>query len=92
MIGSEKNYTDVEQMMFALISIVRRFRPYLLSRSFVVLTVDHCFPFIVQHMHLSPRVSKWILELQEFEYSFTVEESTRASLADILTFKHRRRR
>ena len=92
MIGSEKNYTDVEKMMFALIFVVRRFRPYLLSRSFVVLTIDHCFPFIVQHWHLSPHVSKWILELQEFEYSFTVEESTRASLADILTFKRREKK
>ena len=89
---SERGYSDVEKMMFALIFAIRRFRSYLLSKSFVVLTVEHCFPFVVQHMHLSPRISKWVAELQEFEYSFKVEETTRASLADVLTYRHRERK
>ncbi|MCO5614954.1 hypothetical protein L7F22_069240 [Adiantum nelumboides] len=29
----------------------------------------------------------WVLELQEYEYTFIVEDSTRASLADVLTYK-----
>ena len=31
---------------------------------------------------------KWVIELQEFTFSFLVEESTRATLADLLTYKH----
>ena len=89
---AEKGYTEVEQMMFALILAVRKFRSYLLTRPFVVLTVNQWFPFVVQHMHLSTRISKWVLELQEYDYSFTVEESTRASLADVLTYRHRKKR
>lgn len=84
----EEKYNDAEKMMFALVFSVQKFRPYLLSRPFVVLTMEHSFPFVVQHMHLSPRISKWTLELQEFEYTFTVEDSTRASLANILTYQH----
>ena len=89
---AEKGYIEVEQMMYALILAVRKFRPYLLTRAFVILTVEHHFPFVVRHMHLSTRISKWVLELQEFEYSFAVEESTQASLADVLTYKHREKR
>ena len=37
--------------------------------------MEQCFTFVVQHMHLSPRISKWVAELQEFEYSFKVEET-----------------
>ena len=88
----EKGYTDVEQLMFALIFAVRKFRPYLLMRPFVVLTAEQNFPFVIKHMHLSARISKWVVELQEFEYSFTVEESTRASLADVLTYRHREKK
>lgn len=78
--------------MFSLIFIVRKFRPYLLMRPFVVLTVEQNFPFVIKHMHLSARISKWIVELQEFDYSFTVEESTRASLADVLTYRNREKK
>lgn len=75
-------------MMFGLTLVVRKFRPYLLTRQFVILRVEQCFPFVVQHMNLSARISKWVVELQEFEYSFTIEESTRASLADVLTYTY----
>ena len=36
---------------------------------------------------MSKPVQKWVVELQEFEFSFLVEESTRATLADLLTYK-----
>ena len=42
---SEKGYSDVEQMMFALVFATRKFRPYLLFKAFVILIVDNCFPF-----------------------------------------------
>ncbi|MCO5563822.1 hypothetical protein L7F22_017471 [Adiantum nelumboides] len=32
-------------------------------------------------------ISKWIMELQEFQYSFKVEDSVRAQLAGILTYR-----
>ncbi|MCO5596526.1 hypothetical protein L7F22_050591 [Adiantum nelumboides] len=38
-------------------------------------------------MSISSKISKWVLELQEYEYIFIVEDSTRASLADVLTYK-----
>ncbi|MCO5552116.1 hypothetical protein L7F22_005626 [Adiantum nelumboides] len=33
------------------------------------------------------RISKWIMELQEFQYSFKVEDSVRAQLVGILTYR-----
>ena len=36
---------------------------------------------------MSNVVKKWVIELQEFEFSFLVEDSTRATLADLLTHK-----
>ncbi|WP_129357314.1 reverse transcriptase-like protein, partial [Enterobacter cloacae complex sp. CH23B] len=38
-------------------------------------------------MNLSTGISKWIMELQEFQYSFKVEDSVRAQLAGILTYR-----
>ena len=36
---------------------------------------------------MSKAVKKWEIELQEFEFSFFMEESTRATLANLSTYK-----
>ncbi|MCO5551805.1 hypothetical protein L7F22_005307 [Adiantum nelumboides] len=38
-------------------------------------------------MSISSKISKWVLEIQEYEYTFIVEDSTRGSLADVFTYK-----
>ena len=43
-------------------------------------------------MDVSTRISKWIVQLQEFDYTVMVEESTRAALANILTHQFREKK
>ncbi len=83
----EKTYTGVEQIMLALMFAVRKFRSYLLHRPFVILTVEHLFPWVSTQMSLSSRISKWMVELQEYDYTFKVEDSVRAQLANLLTYR-----
>ncbi|MCO5613481.1 hypothetical protein L7F22_067758 [Adiantum nelumboides] len=49
--------------------------------------LEHNLPYAIQHMSISSEISKWVLELQEYEYTSIVEDNTRASLADVLTYK-----
>lgn len=58
----------------------------------MVLTDQETFPYVLQHMGSSARIAKWVIELQEFDYSFVVEDSTRASLADVLTYRDHEKR
>ena len=88
MTGQEKGYTVVEQMVLALMFAVTKFRSYLLPKEFVILTLEDAFPTILQHMDVSPRIAKWSLRLQEFQYTMQVESSTRAILAGLLTHRH----
>ncbi|MCO5574473.1 hypothetical protein L7F22_028258 [Adiantum nelumboides] len=83
----EKDYTVIEQMVMALMFAVGRFRSYLLPKKFVILTVEDTFPLVLQHIDVSARISKWLVRLQEFEYTVQVESSTRASLAGMLTHR-----
>ncbi|MCO5592119.1 hypothetical protein L7F22_046114 [Adiantum nelumboides] len=87
MTQGQKGYTDIEQLVFSLIVAIRTFRSYLLPKPFIILTLEHNLPYAIQHMSISSKISKWVLELQEYEYTFIVEDSTRASLADVLTYK-----
>ncbi|MCO5568794.1 hypothetical protein L7F22_022494 [Adiantum nelumboides] len=83
----QKGYTDIEQLVFSLIVAMRKFRSYLLPKLFISFTLEHNLPYAIQHMSISSKISKWVLELQEYEYTFIVEDSTRASLVDVLTYK-----
>ncbi|MCO5589076.1 hypothetical protein L7F22_043041 [Adiantum nelumboides] len=42
---------------------------------------------LINGVNMSKAVQKWVIELQEFEFTFLVEESTRATLANLLTYK-----
>ncbi|MCO5575588.1 hypothetical protein L7F22_029390 [Adiantum nelumboides] len=87
MTTAEKDYSAVEHMVMALMFAVGKFRPYLLPKKFVILTLEEKFPLVLQHMDVSARISKWLMCLQEFEYTMQVENSTRVSLAGLLTHR-----
>ena len=38
-------------------------------------------------MDVLARIAKWVIQLQEFDYTFKVEDSTRACLVDLLTHR-----
>ncbi|MCO5555233.1 hypothetical protein L7F22_008777 [Adiantum nelumboides] len=83
----ERDYTDVELIMVSVVYACRRSRHYLLPKPFTFLTSYTLLPQLVNSPALSKRLMKFIVELQEFQLSFLVEESTRSTLANLLTYK-----
>ena len=80
-------------MVLALMFATQKFRSYLLPRHFVIITMEDTFTYVLRHMDVSARIAKWIVQLQEFDYTVMVEEeSTRAALADILTHQFREKK
>ncbi|MCO5608679.1 hypothetical protein L7F22_062893 [Adiantum nelumboides] len=79
----EKDYTAMEHMVMALMFAVGKFRSYILPRKFVILTLEENFPLVLQHMDVSARISKWLMRIQEFEYTMQVENS----IASLLTHR-----
>ena len=55
---TEKAYSPVEKMVLALMFATQRFRAYLLPRHFVVITMEDTFPYVLQHMDVSAKISK----------------------------------
>ncbi|MCO5576111.1 hypothetical protein L7F22_029918 [Adiantum nelumboides] len=73
--------------MTSMVYACRRFRHYLLQKSFTFLTSYSLLPQLFNNSNISKSVMKWVIKLQEFQFTFLVEESTRATLADLLTYK-----
>ncbi|MCO5579063.1 hypothetical protein L7F22_032915 [Adiantum nelumboides] len=83
----EKGYSEAELMMLSLIFAVRKYRSYLLTKPFVIFTSVNLLPWVSSQITMSPRISKWSVELQSYEYTFKVENSVRAQLVGILTYQ-----
>ena len=60
---TEKEYTPVEKMVLALMFATQKFRSYLLPRHFVIITMEDTFTYVLRHMDVSARISKWIVQL-----------------------------
>ncbi|MCO5614869.1 hypothetical protein L7F22_069154 [Adiantum nelumboides] len=83
----ERDYSEIELVMTSMVYACRRFRHYLLQKSFTFLTSYSLLPQLFNNSNISKTMMKWVIELQEFQFTFLVEESTRATLADLLTYK-----
>ena len=77
----------MEKGGLSLVFVVKKFRSYLLPRSFFLLTSQLALQFLVRKPNPARKFAKWICELQEFSFTFITESTTRASLADLLTGK-----
>ncbi|MCO5559843.1 hypothetical protein L7F22_013447 [Adiantum nelumboides] len=83
----ERDYSKIELVMTSMVYACRRLRHYLLQKSFTFITSYSLLPYLFNNSNISKTVMKWVIELQEFQFTFLVEESTRATLADLLTYK-----
>ena len=83
----EGSFSEVELVLASVVYACRGFHHYLLPQPFVFLTSYTFLPQLLNGSNMSKSVMKWIVELQKFSFSFLVEESTRATLANLLTYK-----
>ena len=84
---AERALSEIELIMVSVVFACRNLHHYLLQQPFVFLTSYTFLPQLINGVNMSNVVKKWVIELQEFELSFLLEESTRATLKDLLTYK-----
>jgi hypothetical protein len=66
---AERNYSTTEREFLAMVFSVKKFRDYLMCNP-VVFFVDHMvIKYLVNKAELSGRLARWILLLEEFDYT-----------------------
>jgi len=66
---AEKNYSTTERECLAMVFSAKKFRHYMLSNK-VIFYVDHmAIKYLVNKPELSGRLARWVLLLQEFDYT-----------------------
>ncbi|RWS03246.1 retrovirus-related Pol polyprotein from transposon 297-like protein [Dinothrombium tinctorium] len=81
----EKNYPVSEIEALAVVFALEKFRMYLLRRKFKVYT-DHCsLCWLMKKMKLAPRLAKWALCLQDFDFEVVYKNGKIHKDADCLS-------
>ena len=82
---AEKNYTVTEREALGMVYALRKFRHYLLSNK-VVFHVDHqALLYLVKKPQLTGRLARWMLLLQEFDFTIIHTPGKLHAIVDYLS-------
>ena len=82
---AERNYTATEREALAVIYACKKFRHYLLGYEVIFHTDHDALKYLVNKPDLSGRLARWILLLQEFNYTVVVKSGKSNCNADYLS-------
>jgi hypothetical protein len=82
---TEKNYSVTEQEALGMIFSVQKFRHYLLGYNFIFYVDHDALKYMINKPQLSGRVARWVLLLQEFNFTIQVRPRKHYANADRLS-------
>ena len=82
---SESRYHSFELEMLAIVYALRRFRIYLYGIKFKIITDCDSLTLALKKNDINPRISRWVLELQNFDYKTEHRSGTRMTHVDGLS-------
>ncbi|GFT81522.1 transposon Tf2-6 polyprotein [Trichonephila clavipes] len=77
----ERKYTSFELEVLAVVEALKKFRIYVLGTSFKIITDCDALVKTLSKKELNPRIARWSLYLQEFNY--TIEHRTDSKMAHV---------
>lgn len=81
----EKRFTTTEKECLSLVWSVKKFRPYLEGYSFIAITDHQALKWLMNLEKPSGRLGRWILELQQYDFSIQYRTGKLNSVADALS-------
>jgi hypothetical protein len=82
---TEQRYTTCEQELLAVVYAFQKFRIYVTGHPAVVYTDNKAVSFLKKYQLTSSRVTRWVMQLQEFDLSIEHVKGTNNHFADLLS-------
>ncbi|XP_073119798.1 uncharacterized protein [Henckelia pumila] len=83
--GAQKNYTTTEKEMLVVVFSVDKFRSYLIGSKVIVYTDHATIRYLYAKKDAKPRLIRWILLLQEFDFEIRDKKGSQNLVADHLS-------
>lgn len=81
----ERKYHSYHLEVLAIVTALKKFRVYLLGINFKIVTDCSALTMTLQKKDLPPRVARWALQLEQFDYKIEHRPGTRMKHADALS-------
>lgn len=81
----ESRYHSFELEALAIVYALRRFRVYLQGLSFKIITDCNSLKLTLDKKEINPRIARWALEMQEYDYTMEHRAGTRMQHVDALS-------
>lgn len=83
--GAEKRYHSYELETLAIVKALQHFRQYLLGISFKIITDCNALKLTERKRDLLPRIARWWIYMQDFNFSIEYRKGSMMSHADYLS-------
>ncbi|XP_070019912.1 uncharacterized protein [Nicotiana sylvestris] len=83
--GAQMNYTVTEKELLAIVYAFEKFRAYLLESKVIVCRDHASLRYLMAKKDAKPRLIRWVLLLQEFDFEVKDHKGTQNQLADHLS-------
>ncbi|XP_073061910.1 uncharacterized protein [Primulina eburnea] len=83
--AAQQNYTTTEKEMLAVVFAFDKFRPYLVGTKVIVFTDHAAIRYLFAKKDAKPRLIRWILLLQEFDFEVRDRKGCENQVADHLS-------
>ncbi|KAL3684863.1 hypothetical protein R1sor_002885 [Riccia sorocarpa] len=82
---SERDYTTTEREALAMVYAVKKCKSYLQGNKFVFFVDHQALTYLVNKVHITGRIARWLLLLQEFDFTVVYKSGKINVLADQLS-------
>ena len=83
--SAQRNYTNTERELFAVVYALDKFRPYVLGSKVIVHTDHAAIKYLMEKKDAKPRLIRWVLLLQEFDLHIVDRKGAENPVADNLS-------
>jgi hypothetical protein len=83
--GPQLNYATTEKELLAMVSVIKKFRSYLVCVKVIVYTDHATLKYLLTKKDAKPCLIQWILLLQKFDLKIRDKKGVENSMADHLS-------
>ena len=75
--SAQRNYATTEKEFLAVVFACDKFRPYIVDSKVTIHTDHAAIKYLMEKKDAKPRLIRWVLLLQEFDYISLIEKELR---------------